>query len=88
MSLSKGAEATRAILKLHKEEALNGVLTVEEVIAMVRERVPGAHQETICRAIVDYGPIGEGPDGLGDMAWMRRADQPQIPGWFYKEVSA
>lgn len=78
MSLSKAAEATRYLLKLYKEAALDGSLTTDEVIALVRERVPGAHASTIYNAIGAYGPVGE-----GDAAWSRRADLPSIPSWFY-----
>lgn len=83
MSLSHAAEATRAVLKLHAEEALDGSLTIDEVVAMVREILPGTHAETVYKAIEDYGPIGEGPDGQGDMVWFKRAQGRQIPSWFY-----
>jgi hypothetical protein len=78
MSLTKTAEATRAVLKLHREEAVNGTLTVENVITLVQEVVPLAHREGIFRAIENYGPIGE-----DDLAWCRRAEGPRIPSWFY-----
>lgn len=83
MAISKTAEATRAVLKQHKDDALNGTLTVDEVIVLVREVVPNAKPEGIYRAILDYGPIGE-----GDAAWYRRAGEPQIPAWYYSAKSA
>lgn len=78
MSLSKTAEATRAVLKERYQEALNGTLTLEDVVAEVKRVVPQAHREGIYNAIEAYGPIGE-----GDKKWARRAQLPQIPSWFF-----
>lgn len=79
---SKTAEATRAVLKKHAADALSGELTLEDVVSLVREIVPRANREGIYQAIEDYGPIGEGPDGLGDLVWLRRAQEQKIPSWF------
>jgi hypothetical protein len=83
MTLSRTAEATRYVLKAHRDEALEGTLTVDDVVYLVREVVPAANVQGIYKAIEDYGPIGEGPDGQGDLAWYRRAQQLRIPSWFY-----
>lgn len=78
MTMSKTAEATRAVLKLHRDDALEGKLTVDDVVYLVREVLPAANLEGIYSAIGAYGPIGE-----GDLTWYRRAQEPRIPNWFY-----
>lgn len=77
--ITQTAEATRAYLKEHAARALDGSLTIEEVISAVQEAVPDATRGQILHAIGSYGPIGE-----GDWIWEKRAqgDGP-IRSWFY-----
>lgn len=83
MSISREAEATRAVLKLHRDDAINGMLTLGDVVYLVRQVMPGAEERSIYNAINAYGPMGEGPDGEGDLTWYRRVQQTRIPSWFY-----
>lgn len=83
MSMSKTAEATRSVLKQYRDAALDGTLTVDQVVSLVKQVVPSAQREGIYNAIGAYGPIGEGAEGLGDTEWYERAQKPQIPSWFY-----
>lgn len=83
MTISRVGEAVRAVLKEFGQEAMEGTLTIEDVIHEVEKILPQAKREKIIVAIEAYGPVGE-----GDYAWARRSRARRTPGWIQEGGNA